>query len=489
MKIVLVDDETLLLDSLESIIDWNSYDLELVGMASSGEMALDICRNHAVDLVITDIKMRGMDGLELTSKLAQEFPKIKVIIMSSYDDFSYAKKAITLKVSNYLLKINTDKIELLNAILEVKNELELSNSNTSILEANKLSKELNLTRDIFLGTEKDYRLLNIKGTQFVMMAISFDNEQLSIQEHLNFLITLIQKFNNNICYTEYKNSLYIFTPIEGTEYRHIALRLKSQLSIQHSSCSVVVSSIHTIDQVNLAFRETTIAMEERFYAGKNTLVLYSDALINNVTLLSYDIFLPYLINSNYTAIEEHIRAIFEDCETHSTYSKKQLTRLIDYILISLTKNSCSGKELNEFNDKVMQLEQTTYFTDYCNLTYELLSEITSLNAHLTASPLITNSIRFIMEHYTQPISLHDIADYLCVNPAYLSRLFKKETGETITNYIQVFKIDKAKKLLLEDEYNIVEIAALLGFDSSSYFTTIFQKHLGCSPSEYRKHFK
>lgn len=498
MKVLLVDDEKILLDSMEGMVDWTAYDLEIVGKATNGLLALQLCEETKPDLVITDIKMGTMDGLELTKQLGERFPQIKVIIMSSFDDFSYAKKAIELKVSNYLLKISTDKSEFLKAILEVKRELELTP--TMLLSDSFDNQQLETLRNIFKGkldfsslddasVPKD--LLENPTKLWIMVATSFDDPSWLINYHFSELHGTLQSLFEDVICTEYHNILYSYLPLDvSTPYRQIVTRLKSRLSMQYSPCSVGVSSAMTIDCVHTAFLQSKTAIAKKFYIGKNCSIYWNEldhpAKNQSLAPAPYEIFSSDISTRNYTAIKKTLLSFFDKCNLEQTYSSKQLFRLVEYIILSLSRQVSNYAETGLITEELSELETITSLNSLRTFTLHMIEQIQLSDRYGNTSTPVARSIQYIMENYKDPISLNEVADYVNVSPAYLSKLFKKEVGENITWYIQSVKIQYAKQMLLDHSLNIIDIAHDLGFDSASYFASLFQKHTKCSPSEYRK---
>lgn len=500
MKILLVDDEMLLLDSMESMVDWKAHNLELVGKASNAQTALQICAEQHPHLVITDIKMCNMDGLELAKQLSLQFPDIRVIIMSAYDDFSYAQKAIELKVANYLLKLNTCKSEFLHAILKVRDELEFSTSHDSFNEKNE--EWFTCIKDVFLG-KLDFSVLYKITTSilpppntysaWIMAAACFDNGSWSVKEYFPMLSDTVQQLFPSALCIEHQNILYSFFPLKTSAqpYQHNVIRLKSQLSAQYTPCSIGVSAIVAEGQAHTAFTQAQTAAKYIFFSGKNTSVYWDNIKTEkkhaSFVPAPYELFSSDIAVGNYPAINEKLTFFFHECQTNETYTKKQILQLVEYVLLALVRHSYLRTNTTFINAEIDMLESLTTLEELKKNTFQILKELHKSCLYSNVSPIISHSIEFIMDHYTQPLSLREISDYVNVSPSYLSKLFKKETGENITWYIQSVKIQYAKQMLHDSSLNVVEIANKLGFDSASYFTYLFQKHEGCTPSEYRKY--
>ncbi len=497
MKVLLVDDEVILLDSLESMIDWDAHNIELIGKVTNAQEALSICEKIQPDLVITDIKMRNMDGLELTKELGLRYPTTKVIIMSSYDEFAYAKKAIELRVSNYLLKIQTDKLEFLKAVLQVKSEIEITNAaNEPQAEKELIAK----TRKFFQG-ECDVSGLNstmqnfISNTKpdfsWIMIGIYFDDIAMTIQEYFSDIALVVQQLFPNTLATEYKNIFYLCLPInKNMPYKNIVNRLKSQLSILLSPCSVGVSKEFAIEDIKDGFWQAQTAAKNIFYAGQNCSVYWEElkppAKHQEYEPTPYEYFYSDISSGNYIAITQKLTEIFERCVTEATYSSNQMFRLVEHILLSLSHRESMNAQQELIKTKLSFFKVTKSFEEFTKGTFAVLEEMQCLDHFGNTSSIVTSSIQFILTNYQETISLNEIAEFVKVSPAYLSKLFKKETGLNITAYIQNVKIKYAQQMLVEDSMNVIEIANHLGFDSSSYFSSIFQKHMGCSPTEFRK---
>lgn len=500
MKVLLVDDEVILLDSLESLIDWEEQGITLVGKVTNATEALKICTMCEPDLVVTDIKMRDMDGLELTATLGKLFPNIKVIIMSSFDEFSYMKRSIELKVSDYLLKLQTGKAEFSQAVLKVKMELEQNSgfTVTDSKQSEKIAESKNLLKGKVPVTDSGLAGLQLDCCAEDMqriVAICFDDEHWLAVENFSRVNTVLQQMFPNTAVTYEDNIVYMMLIFADgdTGYQNVVARVKSQLSRQISPCSVAISSIESVKNVGVTFLQGKIAIEKRCFYGLNSSIYWdqlpSTAKITSIKPMPYEAFFADISNGNYPSILEKLNLLFDDSVRDMTYSLQQLFMLTEYIFLSLCNRESVAVSQDYINEKLDVLESTVLFDHLVQHINSILDYLKEVDQFGNTSPIVENCIEYISANFNQPISLNEIASYVNVTPAYLSKLFKKEKGVNITTYIQSIKIQHAKNMLVQESLNIVDIANQLGFDSSSYFTSIFQKHLGCSPTEYRKSLK
>lgn len=488
MKILLVDDERLLLDSLEASLDWESHGITWVGKATSGDTALKLCEEQLPDLVITDIKMSPMDGLTLTQKLRELYPNIKVIIMSSYKDFEYARHAIELGVSSYLLKLNTVKEELLYAIERVRNEID---RNIPSLSQNENVSILNIFKGIDLN---DSMIAPLADEKYIMFAIHISPETEKRLFEPTEIRPLVASLNQRGLTALDSPNCYLFYPLKDEQVksiRNIMIRLKSQLSITFGNVSIVASNVVNKYQAVLAYNQSNQLLRKCFFEGKNSVLVWSENDTIETTPLytpaPYQDFIFDATSGNYVLLKEKLLTLYDDIETLQCIGKRNLLNMVEHLMMLIYKTLRTDIDNTDILETIQDIGNILYLEDLKHVTDWLMHHISERSNYSHMSPMIKRCIDYIYAHYSDLLSLGVIAEHMNISATYLSKAFNTETGENITDFIHRCKMEYAKKMLILDEkLEIKKIASALSFDSASYFTYLFRNYTGYSPTGYRK---
>lgn len=426
---MLVDDEPLILQGLQYIIDWEEHGIELTGTACNGIKALELMKETPANIVITDIKMPKMDGLELIKELKSAYPATKVIILSGYNEFEYAKKALKLGVENYLLKPIVDE------------EL----SSTIITTIEKLRSE-----ETFQSTGPHYGLDIIK-----------DNI-------LNRLVT------GTIGKTElYQKAEFIQLDLNCPCYYACVIGYEQEMnetnfdSIDQSMAPLILKN--TLQTYIYHIFSHAFSNQENAIVFKNVL---SDTIL--------------LFASKEESIDtyNHLHQLLSSClhqvkQQHSISAKVYIgSRESRIELLSISYSNAyllfkHSKSPETIIDWMTEPNTALYLSSFQN-TQKLYS------------PMITKVLELIAEKYQEEMSLKTISYELSMNAAYLGQLFKKETGQLFSVYLNTFRIEKAKKLLLHTDLKANEISEKVGFSNQNYFYNTFKKFTNYYPTEFKK---
>lgn len=411
-NILIADDEPFIRDGIKNFIDWPSLDCQVVATVSNGLAALSYITEHPVDILITDIRMPGLTGLELLKEIqTQKFP-VKSLILSGYSDFCYAQEALRLGVIDFILKDNPlEKIQkgIQTAIAEIEKEA-LHALEINTLQHKLESSQIELRDKFFLDliyhsildeSEKEKKFLLYCQDQFpyyILLAQAVSNQTTSSntsQEIPNFLNSI-----SNFLTLNFASYTYTVFAVDG---QRICLILKGE---------------------DLALKDVEDKCHSIFHI--------SDHILTNMSL------------------------------------KIGLSSLHhDFLHLS--------DAFNESYNALMSLKPREYFRAFTP----------QFNKIATSNTTIIKIIRYLETHYQKDIPLNTLADYVALNPSYLSRIFKKETGKSITEYLFLIRIEHAKKLLTQTNNKLSFIAETTGFNDTAYFSNMFKKATGYTPSEYR----
>ncbi len=504
MKILLVDDEELTRTYLSKIMDWDAMGIQIAGTPENGERALELFRKTLPELVITDIRMPLMDGLTLIKEIRSISSKVKIIVLSAFGDFEYARKAFGFGITGYILKpIDEEKLEtlLFRALGEIKAEHEELRrkriKNNLVFEAYLKRNLFHPEKDEFFHMKLDELGLDNWFDRFQLFSLFFSDSSLD-QAILSGLIGEAWK-------DEFSEPFYILSisanqwllvslPGDSVSVGHFLKRLEQVTGLAVFLC---VSSIckRPSDLVS-AYREIGILESYSFYGEPSPLFFSQEFEIREkIPRVEEEalFFIEHLKKGEETGIAYYLTGLEKrmkegfgpDLEAYYSFCLTLLvlvrSRMKREILSSPVPDMLKKLTMEELKKFTASSELTEYFLDICRTIF---SGIKGLPGD-SDSRFISRTKEYILEHYGQNITLDRIAVHLAVSRNYLSRIFRKETGSKIWDYLADVRMEKARILLAETNLKTVEIAERVGYENSTYFSSVFKKKNGMTPKEYR----
>jgi len=530
LKVVIVDDEMLVRVGLKSTIHWEENGFIIVGEAANGEEALSVCQDVLPDIILTDIKMPYMNGLEFHKKLSEYLPSAKIIVLSCYDDFEFVKEALKLGAVDYILKPTMSPKYLLDVMHNIK--LRINNERAAISEVTKLkdevlkSKEIlkeELLRDIIFN--EIYTGIEIED-KFVTLSIKISKQNLHIilirMDKVHYNDNSYVDQNNKLLHTAFQNILreilkdYTFIEFVRKNDEYIIISSFQTLVSRgkiieeiHALCSKIrstaskylnvsvslgISGTHIgYENITKAYKEAEIAVEKRFYDGHGIISIFTsiNKCEDNTDMLS-------LVNQFplHKAIEEDNLGLFKHYLT-------SILELLRYCSINKIKQACVqliffmfeecryiDTQLSKIVDKYDPYNQIYQFDTLHNIKEyitKIAEEMIDACRCVKESVSITNrAILYIKTHYHEDLSLTKVTNELNISKNYFCQLFKSEIGQSFISYLTHYRIEKAKELVVTTNLKYFEIAVKVGIPDFRHFSRTFRKVAGFLPSEYRK---
>lgn len=515
-NVLIVDDETIICEGISKIIDWRKYNFNVIGLAENGREAMEIIKSQHTDLVITDIRMPAMDGLELSGQIKQYNPDIKVIVISGYGDFEYARKAIEHGVKAYLLKpvIPEELLEQLQYMLELLDKQ--TSSSREECEKQRIIKDKLLyelvsepsnASQIIKDLERYH--VNLSGVSYNVAVISIRNLSAASRDSLENARPGIRSIVES--YTAENALGYVYEDINGAIgilatgnpglnevelHRHLTA-VSDLIEKQTGSITAIGIGTEKTGQgdIYMCRREAFRALERKITDKYKRLFSYVDFVEADQQLWKLqwnrETFIKSVEDMDEDSIKLQMQTLIDNIVTRGfgadiirsviiniMFELSSLIRryngdadkIFGYNPISEIENICG--DLNDINEWV---------TDNCGKTMHYIMELKSKN---TVS-VIDNILKYIDENYTEDISLSSVAAKFYVNSAYLGQLFKEKTGLFFSYYLNVKRIEKAKKLYRESDLKVYEIIEKAGFKRTEYFYRQFLKYEGITFAEYR----
>ena len=531
-KVLLIDDDAFILEGLKVIIDWEEYGLEIAGQASNGIKALELLKQQTFHILITDIKMPYMDGIELIKNIRNEEIDIKIIILSGYDDFKYVREAVKLSIENYLLKpINPSELSstLSNTIENIEkdqcNKIRQP-SDLSILKSNILyrwvtgsisNKELN-ERAEFLNIDlsrKYYlicllRVMEIQDKSTKKCSQVNNNYEHLISSVCNILHESLNPDYHPYIFPDMNNDIVILISFAETQIDNEKLLTSLKICMNHIQNQLQLNTFSVIGNLSQGYQEISQSYENAVELLEYCLVLPQNSIADyeSIKVLkgSSDI-LPNEVDSSISTLKDsvikmdlkqankNVDDIYSKLYGQSNINPEYLRR-ITIELIYMVMNSLNTRKIGftGFANNLKMLYARAYatnsFSELSSLVKIAVENVIDFQKSIkdAQTPTVTRVISYIDNNYFEDLSLKTLSAKLNFNAAYLGQLFKTETGEMFTAYLNRVRIEKAKELLLSTRLTSIEVAKKVGYVNTKYFSNIFKKITGVYPSDFKMTF-
>ncbi len=531
-KVLIVDDESIIRKGLKNIIDWRSLGCEVCGEARDGIEGIRMIRELRPDIIITDINMPEIDGLSMINETKQLLPGSKIIILTGYRDFEYIQEAIRLGAFDYVLK--PSKIEDLTAIVK-KAILELQRGCKLEEELLSLRKHFEskipvlrqkLLYDVMfrINTKREeileeLSLYDISVEDFIIMAVETDedsqeNVKSQYERHL-YQFGIINTFEEMLgadfrvadVPINSKTVLFIIQTTEKNQEEMFGHIYRDAVSLQElvRNCFSFTVTISISTRGKGAFeladkaREALEALDYKFYMGKNTIILYDDlkSFYKSTDFSSLENYERILVQKVKSGNGESVSLVLRDmmkcvndCKLDKDSIRKFYWNAINmiYTLPTAMKLEDGGSETRGITEILGMLEQCESLMDLNGLLEEIALDIAKrINNYnrRTINSTLQKALDYISSKYSEPITLNEVAEHTYVSIYYLSRMFTKELGKNYVDYLNEIRIEKAKEYLRDSCYKTYEIAELVGIKDAHYFSKLFKKYTGVTPSEYK----
>lgn len=503
ITIMLVDDEVLALEYLKNLIDWEGNGYKIVGTASNGRRALELYEKEKPDIVISDIRMVGMDGLELARQLRMRNSDVVVILLSAYKDFEYAKKGIQYGVSNYLLKHELCGDSLLLELKGIRLKLE------SGVQKKKIYRKYFMNQLIYNqldeaepeGLEQGNRFFIVllhrnqafregmfyetEWTPDELHAISetCENEE---EKYIHYVADVSVTPNNLLIL--YKIEKIASKSMVNSLIERIAKRVGNRLrATQGCPFNVIYSYEIGRKEISAVFQKMSYLIRySAFLASCSVTALRDMPKISATDRIAWKEVMEELRLQFYEEnqrVGEFIAHMFR--LTQNTGLKlralRDLANTLENICLELADKE--GITLMIPSKECYKVDEIQgYYTERLSALYKQVHE-KEANQY---SKIVLEMIRYIRKNFNQELSLDQIGAEFQMSGVYLGQIFKKETGVTFLKFLTGHRMEEAKLLLEDGKMNVSEVAEAVGYKTSQYFSRIFIKTTNMTPQEYKK---
>jgi len=536
LTMILADDDYMVRETLKEVIPWEQYGIELIGEAENGRKAYELCLEKSPDILLTDIKMPFMDGLEVAMNLKDAGNKAKIVIISGIQDFNYAKTALEINAEGYILK-PIQLAEIKEVLTKVVSRIDMERNMHDKIRTLKqqLQENASLLRDKFLRSlllgaparepeireRLDYFRLPLKyEDKFAAAVLQIDDydsqvrhmaeadKQLTVFSVQNVAEEIVGGSGAGFVYGSNEREIVIlFNERAQQDDKHVRIgeelidALYKYLKI---SASIGIGSpVGSIGNIHYSYRNAVHAVQHRFYMGPRSLVRIED--IANV----WESGRAPLSFSHTNLYETEQRLIDAMLLGDTDSGQQQLDELFRH-LIGEDAESLRGfcieliggayrkvhellgedveRTLPNRNRLLLNVLDAGHIQSLVRIMNEFFAEAAGLFAarHNRKHLELVNKIKSIVQRkFTQNLSLAEIGDEVFMSVNYICAVFKRETGITINEHLTQVRMEEAKRRLKGTKMKIWEIAELLGYDNHNYFSTVFKKYTGMQPQQYR----
>lgn len=535
IKVFLVEDELVIRRGIKNSIEWEKAGYKFVGEASDGELAYPMIIKEKPDILITDIRMPFMDGLELSKLVRKELPDIKILILSGYDEFEYAKEAIRLGVTEYLLKpISSAKLmEVLDqvsaSIRQEKEDKDLVRKYMEEMRENTeqekkkffeqmIAGKLTMIEAIETGEKYD---MNLSAGTYNILLFRFLTDMGNAAEGEVFVNVEkeVEKMMANTFFAyEFPRGMegwaFLLTADDEEQMKERQLEFSSRLEeIMKRSKAVgyfggIGKPVSRLRELKESFREAEKAMAGRFIMEPNRILTAEEVKngqnthdLGDITLTNFGeiekvrtMLEKFLNNGAEGEIDEFVETYMQELSEENL--KSMLMRqyvIMDAYIVMMTFceklegfNEKNKSETEEIKNRMKMIKTPEEIKEYIRMLLRKIIGIRNAVSGRRYADIIETAKNQIANYYmTEEISLNSVAAEVGMSPSYFSSIFSREVGQTFVEYLTEIRMDKAKELLMCSSMKTSEIGYEVGYKDPHYFSYIFKKTQKCTPKEFR----
>lgn len=512
-KVLIVDDERMIREGMKKVIPWNELEIDRVETADSGFEALRLIQAEVPDIMITDISMREMTGLELIEKALEIAPDLQIIVLTGYDSFEYARECLRLRVQDFLLKpidedLLTDCIR--KQVGQIKEEEQRREMNSMLIRTEGITAQMELEkvmRDLVHGREKEKALdlvekeFNLRRDMSLMVAVLLPKQDIGVAQQdsavrfrqiINICLGFLDAKGYGITFADDEESqilIALYVQQCGSEGANVILDL---LEILKDEFGDVIKA--AIGNEVTGFENIDTSYQDAVYLLQND-KMEIDKILQTQNVLKR--------SHMFQEVYEELKSAM--CANVSDYP--YVMRVFDAFCMATKSYNLSEGSVRKYCFELLADVHFSYVMAGGTVEEQSLENfVGSLNGadgevslelgkqylmkmlggeENDVHEIVGKAKRYINQHLSEDLSVANIAEILFVSPNYFSRLFKRVTGQGCNEYIVRKRMEKACALLETTNFNTGKIAGMVGYNDTNYFSMTFKKNCGVSPTHYR----
>lgn len=518
-KLLIVDDDEIICKGLGCCISWEQYDIQIAGLAFDGEMALEYVEREHPDIVIADINMPFVDGIEFSYAVRQKYPEIKIILLTAYKEFSYAQKAIQLQIFEYITKPFTNE-EVLQTVLRAVDTIRTERRYREKLGKNlKVIGEKNLEELTIYGTEEKEILENSplrSEEHFFQVAILYlrritnlegEKRDVGIEEevvcHMAEMHLREWLAKNQYCslFVQNRRIVLVFEYEKREESRNMKEILTTIMEELGKEDSVFLTGgvgrvYHRVKNLPLSYGEAAKAIEKRYGYANRSIIFYNDICIKSgekeieLSALKREL-REYIQQRDTRKMKERFHELFrqmkKDAFTEDIFYVMEILRFSWEMTEDQKKSGEFMKQSGNVLAKLMKVHNLAELEEVAQRYFSELCDYLDSQNTSDVEKRVNQAVEYITDNFSNPeLSLEEVAKAVNLSASYLGNSIKKYKKISYINLLNQIRIENAKKLLARPDTKSYEVAFLVGFNSSQYFSSCFKKNTGMSPGTYRE---
>ena len=538
-RIILVDDEEEVRQSIIRKINWTEAGFKVVGDAENGEDALEKVEALEPDLILTDIRMPYMDGLTLAERVRQKYPSIKIVIFSGYDDFEYAKQAIKLNVTEYILKpVNVEELTAILKRIKANLDEEIEQKrNVNLLRENYI-KSLPILREQFLNelvsypmpeTEvedklREYAIPLSGAKKWVAAAIDIEPEEirdgvlLPLHKEKDLIpisvMQLVEEKLKNYCRCALATSartaeseIAVIAAIDEENSQTGLIDVLGDVCKETRKILEVPITIgighgcQKLSDISSSYKAAVDALGYKAIVGSGSTIYINDVEPVSSGKLQFDgkdeaELISAIKFGPREKIEAAVQTIidkmsdakvhFRQCKAYMLSVSSSIVQMIQQYDLDMEQLLEEGSEREDTFAIIPRMQKREDFSQWLLSASLRMNQVMNQERDNTMKQVIQKAKQYIMDNYQDPeLSVEKICRHLHMSPAYFSTMFKKETGQAYIAYLTEVRLDKAVELLGKTDDKTYIIAAKVGYQEQNYFSYVFKKRFGISPTKFR----
>ncbi|SHN30413.1 AraC family transcriptional regulator [Gracilibacillus kekensis] len=512
IKVMLVDDEAIEREGIQMILGRNRSDFEVVAEAKNGREAVELALTHQPNLIFMDIKMPEFDGLVAIEKILAEQPQTKCIMVSAFDTFRYAKRAMKFGIKEYLLKPSKVK-EVLEAYDRMVEEIEQEKvrAEEKVATNHRLERASSLVEMEFILTlmmdhvhefeAEDWKeWLDLQNTKGAVAVFSFttSKSKISRQQKINWYQALKQAL-------EETNYAAFIGPLTGFQVPVFVKCNQENMKVDQFVRDVIQATLKNLTDSQLHVGVGGMVSELQQFSRSYEQAIYALELVQSQNGAKYLIYtdqleskrkelLPFeeekaLIEAvkkgDYQTGMQRFDSYFQWIQKNTEYKIHLIKKSIENFFIVLTRTTKELGIKDDFQMTFTQFETTMQIKEAAKYHLSTVMKQVSDWRSKGVRGLLLEAKEYMEQHYSHSLRLEEVADKVGLSSYYFSKLFKEHFQVTFVEYLTSYRLEKAKTLLLDDNMPLKEIALTIGYKDPNYFSRVFKKEFGISPTEYR----
>ncbi len=500
-KVMIVEDEELILQGIRNIVDWEALGLDVVHMAHDGVEALEMWEKEPVQIVVTDISMPEMDGLTLIRKIREKEEQVRFIILTGYDEFDYAREAVSLDVENYILKpINED---------ELQHQLQKTVQKLEEMDREKVRYIDEKTQWIHFLNGKSQpekkeaqefaEILGVaaEGGSYHVAVLRWNMDGLKKEKIVDVIVDLKKENKLKLVHLPPDNLLMVLRDddMDEEQVQEYFLDLQNQVESRYNLMTFICigASIQSIEQLPETYRSAKKLQKYLIIEGYGNCISQRQIQNRNTEAVSMDEtqLRKFILKKEREAAIDYIEDLFinniqKDADINSLYQiAVKMAMLLQDVKKEYKLTSSRFHDLAEIMETIFRVDDIHGIkTAFSSEIVEIIECMHEEDSQYT--PVVRQIISEVQQNYKEDMNLKTLAYKYHMNASYLGQLFQKEVGCSFAQYLSNTKNGAAKELILNTNMKINDIARQVGYPDTSYFYRKFKQCYGVSPASLRE---